>query len=106
VPRAIWGNLVNFVATARAIRIYVNSLRTGRTIAWDKTDHQYPSEQALRGAHRKLGDLLLEASLVSVDQLKEALARQRGNPRLLGLILRDMGVVREDQLHSVLQQQS
>lgn len=105
-PRAIWGNLVNFMATARAIRIYAQSLRTGKKIAWDKTQHHYPTEEQLRGAHRKLGDLLLESSLVTVDQLKEALARQRGNRRLLGLILRDMGAVGDDQLLSVLQRQT
>lgn len=106
-PRAIWGNLINFMATARAIRIYANSLLTGKKIAWDKTQHQYPSEEQLRGSHRKLGDLLLESSMVSIDQLKDALAQQRSGPRrLLGLILRDMGVVREDQLLSVLQRQT
>ena len=44
VPRAIWGNLINFEATVRALRIYFTARRKGVTdIPWDKTSHEFPS---------------------------------------------------------------
>jgi adsorption protein B len=46
VPRMVWGNVVNFAATVRAIRLYLRYLRTGKAIAWDKTDHIYPTLDA------------------------------------------------------------
>lgn len=44
VPRVVWGNVVNFAATMRALRLYLSYVRTGRMISWDKTAHQYPTE--------------------------------------------------------------
>jgi adsorption protein B len=64
VPRMVWGNVINFMATARAVKLYTNYLRTGKLIAWDKTAHVYPSEEELGGQRRKLGDLVLERGLV------------------------------------------
>ncbi len=49
-PRMIWGNVINFLATCRAIKLYVNYLLTGKSIAWDKTDHHYPTESELAAA--------------------------------------------------------
>ena len=44
VPRAVWGNLINFEATVRALRIYFTAKRQGVTdIPWDKTSHEFPS---------------------------------------------------------------
>ena len=43
VPRAIWGNFINFAATLRAVRQFIHSLRTGQAVAWDKTAHVYPT---------------------------------------------------------------
>ena len=49
-PRMIWGNVINFLATCRAIKLYVSYLLTGKSIAWDKTDHHYPTESELAAA--------------------------------------------------------
>lgn len=102
IPRMVWGNVINFGATCRAIRLYARYLRTGKLIAWDKTQHVYPSEAELGGFRRRLGDLLLEHQLVTVNQLQEALARQRTERRLLGAILIDMGALQETQLTHIL----
>lgn len=57
LPRMAWANVVNFGATVRAMRLYLRYLHTGRAIAWDKTDHVYPSLESipfgrpLGGAH-------------------------------------------------------
>jgi bacteriophage N4 adsorption protein B len=47
IPRMAWSNVVNFAATARAIRLYLRYLRTGQAIAWDKTDHIYPAAESI-----------------------------------------------------------
>lgn len=43
-PRMVWGNFINFLATARALRLWWRHRRTGEAIGWDKTAHQYPQE--------------------------------------------------------------
>jgi adsorption protein B len=98
IPRMVWGNIINFSATCRAISLYSRYLRTGKLISWDKTVHVFPSEAELQAFRRKLGDLLLERRLITSRQLDEALARQKVEHRLLGSILIEMGVVREDDL--------
>ena len=102
IPRMVWGNVINFSATCRAISLYLRYLRTGKLISWDKTAHAFPSEAELQAFRRRLGDLLLERRLITVGQLDEALAQQTLEYRLLGSILIEMGVVREDDLMEAL----
>ena len=40
--RALWGNLINFGATATALWEFFDSRRRGTGLAWRKTDHLYP----------------------------------------------------------------
>jgi bacteriophage N4 adsorption protein B len=105
VPRTFWGNVINFCATARALRLFVRSRLTGKAVAWDKTHHYFPSAEQLRHARPMLGDVLLARCWVTVDDLKQALNRQRQDPRQLGSILQDMGLLSEDQLNTALQSQ-
>lgn len=100
--RLVWSNVINFFATMRAIRLYLRHLATGTPVAWDKTDHAYPSEEELVRYRRRLGDLLLDRRVVTVGQLDEALARQKQSGRPLGAVLVDMGVLEEDSLLQVL----
>lgn len=57
--------------------------------------------------HRKLGDLLVEAGLLSNGQVEAALDIQLRvePPRSLGRILVDSGAVRRDQIHHVVREQ-
>ncbi len=96
--RLVWGNVINFFATMRAIRLYLRHLSTGVPVAWDKTDHSYPSEAELVRYRRRLGDLLLDRRFVTVSQLDAALDMQRATGRPLGAVLVDMGVLEEDKL--------
>jgi adsorption protein B len=105
VPRMVWGNFINFMATARAVKLYSTYLRTGKPIGWDKTAHVYPSEEELRGQRRKLGDLLLERGLVTIEQLNEALRRQKEAKTVIGAVLREMGVLSEGDLRQALHAQ-
>jgi adsorption protein B len=48
--RTVWGNLVNFAATAAALWDFWDAKMQGRRLAWNKTDHVYPvSHPALAG---------------------------------------------------------
>ncbi|EPR33036.1 General secretory system II protein E domain protein [Alkalidesulfovibrio alkalitolerans DSM 16529] len=105
LPHLVWGNVINFFATVRAIRLYVRYLITGKIVAWDKTAHVFPSEEELTAYRRKLGDLLLDKRFVSVGQLDKALEEQRRTGKPLGRALLDLGFVSEDELLQVLGQQ-
>jgi hypothetical protein len=37
-------NLLNFYAALRAVEIFVRHLRSGDSIAWDKTSHKVPEQ--------------------------------------------------------------
>jgi adsorption protein B len=101
-PRLIWGNTINFVATMRAFKLYAKYLITGKVIAWDKTDHVYPSEAELVAYRRRLGDLLLDKRFITIAQLDAALARQKQTREPLGQVLLDMGLTTQDKLTQVL----
>jgi len=40
--RMVWGNLVNFAATAMALWEFWRARTSGRNLVWNKTDHVYP----------------------------------------------------------------
>lgn len=65
LPRLLWANVINFAATMRAFRLYARYLLTGKVIAWDKTDHVYPSEAELVAYRRRLGDLMLDRRFIT-----------------------------------------
>ncbi len=44
IPRSIWGNIINFFAIVRAIRVYITTRLRKQRVQWDKTDHEFPSE--------------------------------------------------------------
>ncbi len=105
LPRAFWANIINFLATCRAIGLYWRYWRTGKIIAWDKTSHSFPSTQELQAMRRRIGDLLLDRRLVTVQQLDEALQRQQRNAQPLGQVLLDMGVIKQAELEQALEAQ-
>jgi bacteriophage N4 adsorption protein B len=45
IPRYAWGALINYLATVRAIKIFLLHRLTGTTIGWDKTTHDYPDQE-------------------------------------------------------------
>ena len=50
MPRMVWGNIINFFACTRAIRLFWTHVRSGKPLAWDKTAHVFPSLDELRKA--------------------------------------------------------
>jgi len=106
LPRMVVNNLINFFATMRAWRLFVSHVILGQRIAWDKTDHAFPSTDQLRETRRKLGDLLIAWKAVDARQIEDAIARQTGSGDLLGNILLGEGWVSEDTLADALAYQN
>ncbi|MEG6511458.1 glycosyltransferase [Desulforamulus ruminis] len=123
--RLVWGNIINMTATVKAYkqRIFgnqtpkkkeekkaakVNTLAAGnknngkKQIKWDKTDHDFIGEQALKRFHRKLGDVLLEKGYVTTEQLKYALdvclRAQNDEKQTIGNYLLEQNIITEEQL--------
>jgi type IV pilus assembly protein PilB len=59
----------------------------------------------MKPQHKRLGDLLIEAGLISAEQLERAVAEQRRTGKLLGATLVHMGVIQERDLLEHLQHQ-
>lgn len=80
VPRMVVGNLIGFLASVRALRLYITHRLTGKKLVWDKTAHAYPSATQLRYMRRRLGELLVERNLITEHILEVALERQKQDP--------------------------
>jgi adsorption protein B len=104
VPRLAVGNAINFAATIVAIRQFFAAERSGSQVAWQKTAHAFPSTKQLREHRRRLGDLLLENRLLSVAQLRNALAQQKSGEKLGNVVTR-LGYLSEEDMVTVLGRQ-
>jgi adsorption protein B len=62
--RAGWGNVVNFVATAEALRQFAAARFQRRAMAWRKTEHIYPRP--------RLGEVLVRLRSVPIDDVEAA----------------------------------
>lgn len=87
LPRMIVANFVNFMAAARAWKLFIGHLVFGTRIAWDKTAHDFPSEEVLEKRRRRLGELLTSWQVVDESRLSLALEEQARRSLPLGRIL-------------------
>jgi adsorption protein B len=105
IPRSVLLNFINFAATMVALKQFLSSELSGKSVVWAKTSHAYPDTEQLREYRRKLGDLLLENRLITVAQLRHALDDQRASGRKLGSLLVQRGYLAEEDLVSALGRQ-
>jgi adsorption protein B len=96
--RIVTSNLISFGAFWRASRQYISHLITRRPIAWDKTQHAYPSLSELQQGSGRLGETLRFWNHVSEADLTRALEAQKSGYRPLGLLLLDLAAVDDDHL--------
>lgn len=93
IVRMVWGNVINFFAVMRAIKLV---LSTGATkVAWDKTAHHFP--HVMDTNKKRIGELLLEHQLITENDLNEALFSKPPGMRL-GLHLIEQDLVSPAQL--------
>ncbi len=55
IPRAVWGNIINFFAITRAVTQYFVNKFKKREVAWDKTSHEFPGGVTEEGRVAKVG---------------------------------------------------
>ena len=96
--RAVVSNLIAFGAFTRSMRLFLGHIATGRRIAWDKTQHTYPSLSELRHRSSRIGELLRFWNHVSFSNLHDAILAQKQRYRPLGLLLLDRGSVHDEHL--------
>ncbi len=99
VPRVVVGNLINFIATARALRMYLAHKLFGEPIVWLKTAHIFPAEAQLAEYTKTIEDLLVEEGLVTHEQIVQALRMEKGASAPLSLLR--MGLLDENQFTAI-----
>lgn len=102
MPRMIVGNFINAMAAARAWRLFIGHVITGKRLAWDKTMHDFPSTDQLSQQRQRLGDLLLSWQAIDHAALERALEIQSREKRPLGEILMEQGSLDPHTLHEAL----
>lgn len=98
VPRLVVGNLVNFMATARAWKIFLSHHIFGTRIVWDKTMHDFPNAEALVRDRHRLGEILIAWQAVDEQAVQSALDEQTERAIPLGRILVSRGLLNEETL--------
>jgi adsorption protein B len=93
VPRFFVSNVINFMATSKAVRQYIDHKITGEPLRWLKTEHVFPSVEALEIFHQRIGDLLVQREGLSQQDLDNALALQARTKVKLGEVLAASGAV-------------
>ncbi len=106
LPRMIVNNVINFFAASRAWKLFFMHVVFGKGIAWDKTDHVYPSLNHLKDNKRRLGDLLVAWKSISQEQLASALMEQSRTNEHLGKVLLREGWINEETLAEILAYQN
>ena len=109
VPRMVVGNYLNFLATARAWRLFLGHLLLGHALVWDKTMHDFPSVEQIARTRQRLGDLLTAWRALSREKLDAALAEQNhpdDRQRSLGSILMSHGWLDDETLAEALSYQA
>lgn len=102
MPRMIVGNFINAMAAARAWRLFIAHLVTGKRLAWDKTMHDFPSTDQLSQQRQRLGELLLSWQAIDQDTLARALEIQAREKKPLGQILTEQGWLDEGTLNEAI----
>jgi len=106
VPRMVVGNFINFMAAARAWKMFIASIVTGKRLVWDKTMHDFPSDDHLIRERQRLGDVLTSWQAVHQDNLALALEQHTETQLPLGRILVSHGWLDEDTLAEAIAFQS
>lgn len=75
--RMAWGNLVNCLATLAALRQFATAAVRRESLAWRKTEHDYPVH-----ARPRLGELLVRMRILPARDLEAALRSQPASVRL------------------------
>jgi bacteriophage N4 adsorption protein B len=99
--RSVCGNWINTIATWKAVRSYLRARFRHEPLVWVKTEHAYPSRNALIEHKRKLGEILIGSAYADESDVLRALETQPPGMRL-GEHLVLLGIITEDELYEAL----
>jgi bacteriophage N4 adsorption protein B len=99
--RMLWGNWINGMATAMAIRTYFCAKVRGQPLRWIKTDHAYPSRAALAEHRRPLEEILVISGYLNLELVQEALTTKPPDTTLAAHLLRN-GYIGEKELYEAI----
>ena len=99
--RSLCSNWINTVATFKAVYGYLRARIRHEPLVWLKTEHAYPTRNALVEHKRKLGEILVGSDYLSQSDLEQALASQPSELRL-GEYLLQLGMISEEDLYDAL----
>jgi adsorption protein B len=102
--RMVWGNVVNCLATAAALRQFAVAGMRRETLSWGKTEHDYPVCAPAGRVRPRLGELLVLMRVLPMSELEAALRSKPANVRL-GEYLRHLDKISEEHLHLALSRQ-
>jgi adsorption protein B len=80
--RVLWGNLINFQATATALSQFAGARLRGATLRWQKTDHSYPVHSVSTAGRPRLGEVLVRMRCVEMHEIDAALRTMPKGSRL------------------------
>jgi adsorption protein B len=103
--RVLVANVINCLATLRAICDFTNWKIRHRPLCWHKTEHAYPSRAALMPQRKRLGEILTGSQWITSEQLATALASRLPGQRL-GEYLVANGLISEADLYAALSLQN
>jgi adsorption protein B len=103
--RMLVANLINCIATTRAIFSYTNARMHARALPWIKTDHAYPNRAALMPKRKRLGEILTGSQWITPEQLAAAVASRKPGQRL-GEYLVQEDLISEEDLYAALSLQN
>ncbi len=94
-------NAMSTVAVMTAMWNYASARIRGVPLRWVKTEHAYPTREALREHKRKLGEILVTSLWISEEEMDEALRTQPEGVRL-GEHLIALGKLTEEDVYDAL----
>jgi bacteriophage N4 adsorption protein B len=103
--RLPWGNLVNFLATVKAVHQFLRARWQSRSLDWVKTDHVYLAPGSAVPGRPRLGEVLLRMHWISIGELEDALCACPQGMRLGEYLMRQRGLPC-DRLYRALSTQS
>ena len=95
--RTVYGNVINALATAGALKRFARSKLAHEPLVWLKTEHAFPSQVALETERPSLEDILVKGGYVTQTEIDEAFAVASSGLRI-GHKLVQMGYLQEDSL--------
>lgn len=89
--RTLWGNALNSAACVKALTAWFRWRWMGVPLRWVKTEHAYPSREALAEHRRKLGEILVGNGYCAAEIVEHALNFK--GEELLGEYLVENGLI-------------